>query len=66
MQPQESSSSYYQEQFQEPSYEELFLALKDEIKRDNEVLQMRLPSMEPKMDTNMITDMGTNLKDLNR
>ena len=66
MQPQEGSSSYYQEQFQEPSYEELFLALKDEIKRDNEVLQMCLPSMEPKMNANMIADMGTNLKDLNR
>ena len=44
----------------------LLLALKEEIKRDNETLQMWLPIMEPKMDANMIVDMGTNLKNLNR
>ena len=44
----------------------LLLALKEEIKRDNEALQMWLPIMEPKMDANMIVDMGTNLKNLNR
>ena len=66
MHSQGSSSSYYQEQFQQPSDEELFLALKEEIKRDNEALQMRLPIMETKIDTNMIADMGTNSKNLNR
>ena len=62
MQSQGSSSSYYQEQFQQPSDEELFLALKEEIKRDNEALQMQLPNMEPKMDAKRIADMDTNLK----
>ena len=63
---QRSSSSYYQKQFRQPSDEELFLALKEEIKRDNEALQMRLPIMETKMDANMIADMGTISKNLNR
>ena len=40
MRSQGSSSSYYQEKFQQPSDEELFLTLKEEIKRDNEALQM--------------------------
>ena len=66
MQNQGSSSSYYQEQFRQPFDEELFLALKEEIKRDNEALQMRLPIMEPKMDANMIADMGTISKNLNK
>ena len=66
MQSQGSSNSYYQEQFRQPSNEELFLALKEEIKRDNEALEMRLPIMEPKMDANMIADMPTNLKNINR
>ena len=65
-QSQGSSSSYFQEQFRKPSDEELFLALKEEIKRDNEALEMRLPIMEPKMDANMIANIGTNLKNLNR
>ena len=63
---QGSSSSYYQEQFRQPSNEEIFLALKEDIKRDNEALQMRFPIMEIEMDTTMIADMGTNAKDLNR
>ena len=66
MQNQGSSSSYYQEQFRQPYDEELFLALKEEIKRDNEALQIRLPIMETKMDANIIADMGTNSKNLNR
>ena len=66
MQSQGSSSSYFQEQFRKPSDEELFLALKEEIKRDNEALEMRLPIMEPKMDANVIANIGTNLKNLNR
>ena len=66
MQNQESSSSYYQEQFRQPSDEELFYALKEEIKRDNETLQIRLPIMETKMDANMIADMGTNSKNPNK
>ena len=37
---QGSSGFYYQEQFQQPSDEELFRALKDEINRDNEALQI--------------------------
>ena len=61
-----SSSSYYQEQFQQPSDEELFLALKEDIKRDNEALQIRFPIMETGMDATMIANMGTNAKDLNR
>ena len=63
---QGSSSSYYQDQFQQPSNEELLCALNDEINRDNEALQRRFPSMKTKMDTTMIEDMGTNAKDLNR
>ena len=63
---QGSSSSYYQEQFRQPSDEELFLALKEDIKRDNEALQMRFPIMETEMEATMIADMGTNAKDLNR
>ena len=66
VQPQEGSSSYYQEQFQQPSDEELFLALKEESKRDNEALEMRFPIMETKIEANMIADMGTNLKNINR
>ena len=38
--------------------------MKDEINKDNEALQIRLSSMETKMDATMIA--GTNLKDLNR
>ena len=63
---QGSSSSYYQEQFRHPSDEELFLTLKEDIKRDNEALQMRFPIMETEVDATMIADMGTNAKDLNR
>ena len=63
---QGSSSSCYQEQFQQPFDEELFHALKDEINKDNEALQRRFPSMETKMDATMIANMGTNVKDLNR
>ena len=66
MQSQENSSSYYHEKFRQPYDEELFLALKEEIKRDNEALQIRLPIMETKMDANMIANMGTNSKNLNR
>ena len=66
MQSQGSSSSYYQEQFWKPSDEKPFLVVKEEIKRDNEALQIRLPIMETKMDANMIADMGTNSKILNR
>ena len=40
VQPQESSSSFYQEQFRQPSEEELFIALKEEIKKDKEALEM--------------------------
>ena len=66
MQNQGSSSSYYQEQFRKPSDEELFLVFREEIKKDNEALQMRLSIMELKMDANMIADMGTISKNLNR
>ena len=64
--PIQGSSSYYQEQFRLPYDEELFLALKEEIKRDNEVLQMRLPIMETKMDANMIANLVTSSKNLRR
>ena len=63
---QESSSSYYRKKFRKPSDEELVLALKEEIKRDNEGRQMRLAIMEIKMEANMIVDMGTISKNLNR
>ena len=66
MQSQGSSSSNYQEQFRQPSDEELFLALKEEIKRDNEALEIKLPIIESKMDANMIANIGTNLKNINR
>ena len=66
MHNQEGSSFCFQEQIQQSSDEELLLALKEEIKRDNESLQTRLPIIEPKMDANMIVDMGTDSKNLNR
>ena len=66
MQSQESSSSYYQEQFRQPYEEELFLALKEEIKKDKEALEMQFPNIEPKMDTNMIAEMVTNKTNLSR
>ena len=40
--------------------------MKEDIKRDNESLEMRLPIMEPKVDANMTDNIGTNLKNLNR
>ena len=66
MQSQGSSSSNYQEKLQQSSDEDLFLALKEEIKRDNKALEMKLPIIESKMDANMIADMGTNSKNLNK
>ena len=63
---QGGSSSYHQEQFQQPFDEKLLRSLKDEINRDNEALQIRFPSTETKMDATMIVDIGTNSKDLNR
>ena len=45
MRSQESSSSYYQKQFQQSSDEELFRSLKEEIKKDNEALEMRLSNI---------------------
>ena len=66
MQSQESSSSYYQEQIRQPSDEELFLALKEEIKKDDEALEMRLSNIEPKVDANMIADININYTNLNR
>ena len=53
MQSKKSSSSYYQEQFLQPFEEELVLALKEEIKKDKEVLEMQLPNIEPQLDSNM-------------
>ena len=66
MQSQESSSSYYQEQIRQPSDEELFLALKEEIKTDDEALEMRLSNIKPKVDANMIADIDINYTNLNR
>ena len=40
--------------------------MKEEIKKDKDALQMRLPIMETKMDANMIADMVTNSKNLSR
>ena len=66
MHSQEGSSSYFQEQIKQPSDDELFLALKEEIKRDNEALEMWWPNIETKMDANLIANMGTNSKNLNK
>ena len=66
MQGQESSSSYYQEQIRQPSFEEQFLALKEEIKKENDAREMRLPNIEPKVDANMIPDIDINLTNLGR
>ena len=70
MQSKKGSSSYYQEQIRQPSDEELFLALKEEIKRDNEAIELWWPNketnMETKMDAKLIADMNTNLINLNR
>ena len=64
MQCQENSSSYYQEQIRQPSFEEKFLALKEEIKKENDARQMRLPNIEPKVYANMIAYIDTNFKNL--
>ena len=64
--PIQGSSSYYQQQFLQPSNEELFFALKEEIKRDNEALKMWLSIMETKMDANMIANMVTSSTNLRR
>ena len=61
MQNQESSSSYYQEQIRKLSNEELFLALKKEIKKDKDALEMRWPNKETNMEANMETMMDANL-----
>ena len=71
---QDGSSSYFQDQVMQPSEEELFLALKDEIKKDNEALERRLSNIEPNMEANketkldakMMEDMNTNLTNLGR
>ena len=39
--------------------------MNDEINKDNEALQIRLPSTETKIGATIIADMGTNSKDLN-
>ena len=70
----DSSSSYFQEQVMKPSKEELFLALKYEIKKDNEALERQLSNIEPNMEANKETkldakimeDMNTNLTNLGR
>ena len=62
----ESSSFYYQEQFRQPFDDELFLALKEEIKKDKDALEMRWPNMETKMDANMIANIGTNCININK
>ena len=64
--PIQGSSSYYQEQFLQPSDEKLFFALKEEIERDNEALKMWLSIMETKMDANIIADMVTSSTNLRR
>ena len=66
MQSQESSSSYYQEQIRQPSVEELFIALKEEIKKDKDDLEMWLPNIELKGDANIIADNDTNLTNIGR
>ena len=66
MQCQENSSSYYQEQIRQPSFEEKFLALKEEIKKENDARQMRLPNIEPKVYAKMIAYIDTNFKNLGR
>ena len=67
MKSQEGSSSNYQEQIRQSLDEELFLALKEEIKRDNEDLQMQLSNIEPKVNANIIVDIYTNsTSDLDR
>ena len=45
---------------------ELFIALKEEIKKDKEALEMQFPNIEPKLDANMITNIDTNSKNFNR
>ena len=40
--------------------------MKEEIKKDKDALEMRLPIMETKMDASMIADMVTNLTNLSR
>ena len=74
MQSQESSSFNYQEQIKQPFKEELFLALKEEIKNDKDSLEMQWPNketnmianMETKMDANMIANIETDCMNINK
>ena len=66
MRSQESSSSYYQEQFRQPSDEELFLALNEKIKKDKDALEIQWPNMETKMDANMIANNGISCININK
>ena len=50
----------------QPSEDEQFIALKKEIKKDKEALEMQLPNIEPKLDANMIANIDTNSKNFNR
>ena len=40
--------------------------MKEEIKKDKEALEMQLPNIEPRVDANMIANIDTNSKNLNR
>ena len=43
-----------------------FLALKEEINKENDPREMRLPNIKPKVDANMIADIDTNLRNLGK
>ena len=55
MQSQEGSSSYYQEQIRKPSFEEQLLALKEEIKKESDAQEVRLPNIKKKKKKRMPT-----------
>ena len=40
--------------------------MKEEIQKDKEALEMQFPNIEPKVGANMIANIDTNLKNLNR
>ena len=50
IQSQEGSSSNYQEQIRQPSFEEQFLALLEETMKENDAQKMRFPNKETNME----------------
>ena len=57
IQSQDGSSSNYQEQIKEPSFEEQILSSLEETKKENGAREKRFPNMETNMEANMDANM---------